>query len=87
MRCFLMFFIKAYVVGTHLNCIDKSMQFKWITTTYAFIKKYTGCYLKTTELLDCAVTGVSAIIKSNTVFNLRPYDIIKIIKYSKWQSP
>ena len=64
-------------MGTHLNCIDKSMQFKWITTTYAFIKKYTGCYLKTTELLDCAVTGVSAIIRSNTVFNLRPYDIIK----------
>ena len=25
---FLIFFIKAYVVGTHLNCIDKSMQFK-----------------------------------------------------------
>ena len=24
---FLIFFIKAYVVGTHLNCIDKSMQF------------------------------------------------------------
>ena len=22
------FFIKAYVVGTHLNCIDLSMQFK-----------------------------------------------------------
>ena len=22
------YFIKAYVVGTHLNCIDKSMQFK-----------------------------------------------------------
>ena len=32
MRCFCMFFFnflyKAYVVGTHLNCIDKSMQFK-----------------------------------------------------------
>ena len=41
MRFFLIFFIKAYVVGTHLNCIDeayvvgthlncidKSMQFK-----------------------------------------------------------
>ena len=27
MRFFLIFFIKAYVVGTHLNCIDKSMQF------------------------------------------------------------
>ena len=36
---FLIFFIKAYVVGTHLNCIDKSMQFKWVPTTYAFIKK------------------------------------------------
>ena len=27
---FLILFIKAYVVGTHLNCIDKSMQFKWV---------------------------------------------------------
>ena len=25
---FLIFFIKAYVAGTHLNCIDKSIQFK-----------------------------------------------------------
>ena len=25
---FVYFFTKAYVVGTHLNCIDKSMQFK-----------------------------------------------------------
>ena len=25
---FLYFFIKAYVVGTHLNCTDLSMQFK-----------------------------------------------------------
>ena len=25
---FLYFFIKEYVVGTHLNCIDLSMQFK-----------------------------------------------------------
>ena len=37
--CFvLIFFIKVYVVGTHLNCINKSMQFKWVPTTYAFIK-------------------------------------------------
>ena len=27
------FFIKAYAVGTHLNCIDLSMQFKWVPTT------------------------------------------------------
>ena len=33
------FFIKPYVVGTHLNCIDLLMQFKWVSTTYAFIKK------------------------------------------------
>ena len=36
------FFIKAYVVGTHLNCIDLSMQLKWVSTTYAFIKKQTS---------------------------------------------
>ena len=36
---FLIFFIKAYLVGTHLNCIYKSMHFKWVPTTYAFIKK------------------------------------------------
>ena len=39
MWLFLIFFIKAYVVGTHLNYIDKSMQFKWVPTTYAFKKK------------------------------------------------
>ena len=37
--CFLIFFVKAYVMGTHLNCIDKSLQFKWVPITYAFIKK------------------------------------------------
>ena len=36
--CFLIFFIKAYVMGTHLNCIGKKMQFKWEPTRYAFIK-------------------------------------------------
>ena len=35
---FPIFVIKAYVVVTHLNCIDKSMQFKWAPITYAFIK-------------------------------------------------
>ena len=33
------FFIKTYVVGTHLNCMDLSMQFKWVPTTCAFIEK------------------------------------------------
>ena len=71
---FVIFFIKAYVVGTHLNCIDKSMQFKWVPTTFA-LKKYTGCNLKTMELLDCAFIGVCAVIRLNTVFSK-----IKLIK-------
>ena len=36
---FVYLFIQAYVVGTHLNCIDLSMQFKRVPTTYVFIKK------------------------------------------------
>ena len=28
-------------MGTRLNCIAKSMQFKWVPTTNAFIKKLT----------------------------------------------
>ena len=36
---FLIFFVKAYVVGTYLKCIDKLMQFKWVPTTYAFLEK------------------------------------------------
>ena len=38
---FLIFLIKAYFVGTHFNCIDKLMQFKWVSKTYAFIRKGT----------------------------------------------
>ena len=30
-------------------------------------KNYTGCNLKTTKLLDCALIGVCAVIGSNTV--------------------
>ena len=36
---FVYFFIKEYVVGTHLKCIDLSMQFKWVHKAYAFKKK------------------------------------------------
>ena len=31
-------------------------------------KKYTGCYLKTTELLDCALIGVCVVIRFNMVY-------------------
>ena len=30
-------------------------------------KKYTGCNLKSMKLLDCALIGVCAVIKSNMV--------------------
>ena len=67
---------------------DKSMQFKWVPTTYALVdaiqmsahniclykevdKKYTGCNLKTMELLDCALIGICAVIRLNTVYSFR----------------
>ena len=51
------FLYKAYVVGTHLNRIDKSMRFKWVPKTYGFNLK-SGCNLKTAELLLCAYRNV-----------------------------
>ena len=65
---FLIFFIKAYVVDTHLNCIDKSMQFKWVPTTYAFVKKQTKSTLSIVwRIQHCltALIGVYAVIRPN----------------------
>ena len=70
---FLIFFMKAYnyceysfelhrlvdaiQMSTHKICLYKKVD-----------KKYTGCNLKTTKLLDRALIGVCAVIRSNTVF-------------------
>ena len=43
-------------MGTHNICLNKEVD-----------KKYTGCNLKTAELLDCALIGVCVVIRSNTV--------------------
>ena len=43
-------------MSTHNICLYKEVK-----------KKYTGCNLKTTEFLDCALIGVCAVIRSNTV--------------------
>ena len=59
MRFFLIFFIQAYVVSTRNIYFYKEVK-----------KQYTGCNLKTTEFLDCALIGVRAVIRSNTVFPL-----------------
>ena len=43
-------------MGTHNICLYKEID-----------KKYTGSNLKPTELFDCALIGVCAVITSNTV--------------------
>ena len=53
---FLIFFIKAYVVGTHFNCIDAiQMDIHNIYLFKEVDRKYIGCNLKPTESLDCAL--------------------------------
>ena len=60
--CFLLFVTIACAVGAHLNCLDFSKQFKLEPTKYTFKKKYgkkyTGCDLKSTKLLDCSFKGL-----------------------------
>ena len=43
-------------MSTHNICLYKEVDIK-----------YTGCNLKTMELLDCALIAVCAVIRSNTV--------------------
>ena len=59
--------VDAIQMGTHNICLYKEVD-----------KKYTGCNLKTTELLDCALIGVCAVIRSNTVVYICIYK--KIVK-------
>ena len=47
-------------MGTQNVCLFKEID-----------KNYTGCNLKTTELLDCALIAACAEIRSNTVFLLK----------------
>ena len=66
----LIFFLKAYVVGIHLiasTSLCNSNKYPQHMPFYKVDKKYTGCNLKNTELLDCAHRGVCAVIRSNTV--------------------
>ena len=59
-------------MGTHLNCIDKSILIQMDTHNICLYnkvdKKYTDCNLKTMELLDCALIGACTVIRSNSVF-------------------
>ena len=64
---FLIFFIKAYAVGTHQQVDAIQMSTHNICLYKEIDKKYTGCNLKTMELLECALEGVCVVIRSNTV--------------------
>ena len=52
-------------MGTHNICLFKEID-----------KNYTGHNLKTTELIYCALIGVCAVIRSNTVLFL-----LKLVPY------
>ena len=60
-------------MGTHLNCTDRQVHAIQMGTHTICLykevdKKFTGCNLKTMELLDCELIGVCAVIRLNTVF-------------------
>ena len=46
--------INAIQIGTHNICLYKEVD-----------KKYTGCNLKTPELLNCVLVGACVVIRSN----------------------
>ena len=48
--------VDAIQMATHNMCL------------YKVNKKYTGCNLEIMELLDCALIGVCAVIRVNTVY-------------------
>ena len=60
----LIFFIKAYVFGT-VELLRQGTQNIFLYKQVD--RKYTGCNLKTMELLDCGLIEVYAVIRSNTV--------------------
>ena len=51
--------VDAIQMDTHNICLYKEED-----------KKYTGCNLKTTELLDCVPLGVCVVIRLNTVIEI-----------------
>ena len=61
--------VDAIQMGTHNICLYKEVD-----------KKYTGYNLKTMELLDCALIGVCAVIRSNTVRkNINTGAILRVV--------
>ena len=71
MPFFLIFFIKSICCGfsfeLHRQVDAIQMSTHNIRLYKAVNKRYTGCHLKTIKFLDCALIGVCAVIRSNTV--------------------
>ena len=62
--------VDAIQIGTHNICLYKNIN-----------KKYSGCNLMETGLHDCALIGVCAVIRSNTVL----YSALKVSRHvRKW---
>ena len=68
-------------MSIHLNCIEKVDAIQMSTHNICLYKevkkKYTGCNLKTTELLDCVLIGVCVVIRLNTVYAATNFWYIK----------
>ena len=56
--------VDAIQIGSHNICLYQQVD-----------KKFTGCILKTTELLNCALIGVCGVIRSNTVIYFQEYPL------------
>ena len=67
--------VDAIQMSTHNICLYKEVK-----------KKYIGCNLKTTEFLDCALIGVCAVIRSNTVYRLKYFLFILFTLFFLWFS-
>ena len=65
-------------MGNHLNCISRrnSNWYPKICLYKEVDKKYNGCNLKTKELLDWALIGVCAVIRSNRVFRSETHTLV-----------
>ena len=50
--------VNAIQMSTHNICFSKEVD-----------KKYTGCNLKTTALLDCVLVGICVVIRLNMVYS------------------
>ena len=58
--------VDAIQMGTHSICLYIEVA-----------KQYTSCNPKSTELLDCALIGVCAVIRSNTVIKGCLFDLLQ----------